>query len=250
MSRSAPGTIRVGIGGWNYQPWRETFYPKKLAQARELEYAARAVTAIEINATFYRRQSPESYARWRDATPDGFRFAIKAHRACVSRRHLAESAESIAWFHDQGLGELGDRLGPVLWQFAPTRRFDREDMARFIDLLPARLGSRPLRHAIEPRHPSFADPAFFELAAARNVAVVVAEAPAYPRFDELTADFVYARLQCSRDELTTGYPRSELQGWADQAEAWAQGGRDAYLFFISGAKHRNPAAAQALLTLI
>lgn len=243
------GRIRAGIGGWNYEPWRKTFYPSDVSKARELEYAAQAVTAIEINATFYKRQSPESYARWRDATPDGFQFTIKAHRACVSKRNLAEAGESIAWFLE-GPGELGDRLGPIMWQFAPTRQFDREDMARFIDLLPASLGPRNLRHAIEPRHPSFADPAFFELAAARNVAVVVAEAPDYPRFDELTADFVYARLQCSRDELETGYPEAALKAWAAQAHGWSDSGRDAYLFFISGAKHRNPAAAQALLKLI
>lgn len=246
---SRPGTIRVGIGGWNYEPWRETFYPAGVPKARELEYAARAVTAIEINATFYKRQSPESYARWRDTVPDGFRFTIKAHRACVSKRNLAEAGESIAWFLE-GPGELGDRLGPILWQFAPTRRFDREDIARFLDLLPATLGAQPLGHAIEPRHPSFADPAFFELAAARNVAVVVAEAPDYPRFEQLTADFVYARLQCSRDELETGYTEPALQNWADRARTWSAGGRDAYLFFISGAKHRNPAAAQALLKLV
>lgn len=250
MSSPARGVLRVGIGGWNYPSWREAFYPAGLPKARVLEYAAQAVTAIEINATFYKRQSPESYARWRDATPEGFQFTIKAHRVLVNRRQLADVGDSIAWFLDQGLGELGERLGPILWQLAPPRQFDREDMARFIDLLPARLGSLDLRHAIEPRHPSFADPAFFALAAARNVAVVIAESPDYPRFEELTADFVYARLQCSRDELETGYPKAALQDWANRAQGWSASGRDAYLFFISGAKHRNPAAAQALLELI
>lgn len=240
-------SIRVGIGGWTFEPWRGgVFYPEGLAQKRELEYAGQHLTAIEINATYYGRQKPESFARWAEAVPDGFRFSLKASRFCTNRKVLADGAESIERFLTQGFTRLGDRLGPVLWQFMATKRFDREDFARFLDLLPETQDGLPLRHALEVRHESFRDPAFIDLARARNMAVVFADHEEFPMIDEHTADFSYARLQRTVEECATGYAGAALAGWADRAKGWAESG-DAYVFFIAGAKHRNPAAAQALI---
>lgn len=243
----AEGTIHIGVGGWTYEPWRGTFYPEKWPQAKELDYAGQHLTAIEINGTFYGRQKPASFIKWRDAVPDGFVFAAKASRFCVNRKVLAEAGESIANFVGQGITELGAKLGPILWQFAGTKRFDAEDMEAFLALLPAEQDGLKLRHAVEPRHASFADPAFFAMCRKAGVAVVYAEAEAYPKFAEQTADFTYARIQTARESLPNGYTDAELDRLADQARAWAQGGRDVFLFFISGAKVRNPAAAQALI---
>jgi uncharacterized protein YecE (DUF72 family) len=241
------GSIHVGIGGWTFEPWRGTFYPPGLAQARELEHAGRHLTAIEINATFYRNQSPATFAKWRDAVPERCVFAVKASRYCTNRKVLAEAGESIAKFVGQGIVELGDRLGPILWQLAGTKRFDPDDMAAFFALLPAKHDGVPLRHAIEPRHDSFRDPAFFAMARKAGVAVVFAHSPDYPSFPEQTVDFTYARLQSSREEEPTGYTSAEIERWAMQAREWAEGGRDVFVFFIAGAKVRNPAAAQALI---
>jgi uncharacterized protein YecE (DUF72 family) len=237
----------VGVGGWTFAPWRGSFYPAGLAQARELDFAGRHLTAIEINGTFYRNQSRASFAKWRDAVPEGFVFTVKASRFCTNRKLLSSAGESIARFAAQGLTELGDKLGPILWQLAPTKVFDAEDMAGFLALLPRQQDGIALRHAIEPRHESFRDPAFFAMARAAGVAVVFAEAEKYPRFDEQTAPFTYARIQTAREELPNGYPDAELDRWAAQARAWAEGGRDVFLFFIAGAKVRNPAAAEALI---
>lgn len=240
-------SIRVGIGGWTFEPWRGgVFYPEGLAQKRELEYAGQHLTAIEINATYYGRQKPESFARWAEAVPDGFRFSLKASRFCTNRKVLADGAESIERFLTQGFTRLGGRLGPVLWQFMATKRFDREDFARFLDLLPETQDGLPLRHALEVRHESFRDPTFIDLARARNMAVVFADHEEFPMIDEHTADFSYARLQRTVEECATGYAGAALAGWADRAKGWAESG-DAYVFFIAGAKHRNPAAAQALI---
>lgn len=240
-------TIRVGVGGWTYEPWRGTFYPPGLAQKRELEYAGQNLTAIEINATFYGRQKRESFANWARAVPEGFKFSLKASRYAVNRKVLADGAESIDRFLNQGFTALEDRLGPILWQFAATKRFEREDFARFLDLLPERQDGAPLRHALEPRHDSFADPAFFALARDRNMAVVFADSDTHPCLPEQTADFTYARLQRSRDEEPAGYSTGNLDQWAQTARNWAEPGRDAYVYFIAGAKVRNPAAAQALI---
>jgi uncharacterized protein YecE (DUF72 family) len=242
-----PGPIHVGIGGWTFEPWRGTFYPPGLPQARELEHAGRHLTAIEINGTFYRSQSPASFAKWRDAVPEGFVFTVKASRFCTNRKVLAEAGESIAKFARQGLTELGEKLGPILWQFAATKTFDAADIAAFLALLPRTQDGVILRHAIEPRHESFRDPAFFALCREAGVAVVFAEAEKYPRFDEQTAPFTYARIQTAREDLPEGYSNAELDRWAEQARAWAEHGREVFLFFISGAKVRNPAAAQALI---
>jgi uncharacterized protein YecE (DUF72 family) len=240
-------TIRVGVGGWTYEPWRGVFYPAGLAQKRELEYAAQHLTAIEINATFYGRQKPESYRNWAKAAPDGFMFSLKASRYATARKILAEGGDSVKTFLEQGFTELGDRLGPILWQFAATKPFDRDDFARFLALIPDTQDGVPLRHALEPRHESFRDPAFYELARARNMAIVFADDDEFPCIDEPTADFAYARLQRSAEDVETGYDRAVLDQWAERARDWSKGGRDVFVFFISGAKVRNPAAAMALI---
>jgi uncharacterized protein YecE (DUF72 family) len=243
----AAGRIHVGVGGWTYEPWRGVFYPAKWPQAKELDYAGQHLTGIEINGTFYGRQKPESFRKWRDAVPDHFVFTAKANRFCVNRKVLAEAGESIARFVEQGITELGPKLGPILWQLAATKRFEADDIAAFLKLLPAEQDGLPLRHAIEPRHDSFTDPAFLGLCREAGVAVVYAEADKYPRFEEQTAGFTYARIQNAQEDLPLGYSEAELDRLADQARAWAEGGRDVFLFFISGAKVRNPAAAQAVI---
>ena len=241
------GTIRVGVGGWTYEPWRGTFYPKGLPHKRELEYAGQHLTAIEINATFYGRQKPTSFANWAKAVPDGFKFSLKASQYATARRVLAEGEQSIRNFLEQGFTELGDRLGPINWQFRATKAFEHDDFARFLDLIPDAQNGLPLRHALEPRHESFRDPAFYELARARNMAIVFADSDGYPGIDKSTADFTYARLQRSVEVEPTGYTPAALDRWAETARGWAQGGCDVFVFFISGAKVRNPAAAMALI---
>jgi uncharacterized protein YecE (DUF72 family) len=240
------GTIRIGVGGWTYPPWRGAFYPDKLPQSKELEYASSHLGVIEINATFYGRQKPKSWENWEKVPPDGFQFAIKGSRYCVSRSKLAESAESIANFFGQGFEVLGQKLGPILWQFAPYKRFDRDDIAAFIDLLPETLVGMTLRHVIEPRHKSFDDDKFFELCRARNIAIVFEDSDDYPLIEADTADFAYARLQRMSEEIDTGYDASTLDRFSDRARQWAEAGRDAYIFMINGAKVRAPAAALAL----
>jgi uncharacterized protein YecE (DUF72 family) len=248
--KGGAGRIHVGVGGWTFEPWRGTFYPDKWPQAKELEYAGRQLSAIEINGTFYGSQKPASFVKWRDAVPEDFVFTAKASRFCTNRKVLAEAGESIARFVGQGITELGGKLGPILWQLAATKKFDAGDMAAFLELLPREHDGLALRHAIEPRHESFADPAFFAMAREAGAAVVFAEAEKYPQFAEQTAGFTYARIQTAREDLAQGYSDAELDRWAEQARAWAEGGRDVFLFFISGAKVRNPAAAQALIARI
>ena len=238
--------IRIGIGGWTFPPWRGVFYPDKLPQAKECEYATGAMTAIEINATFYGRQKPKSWETWEKVAPEGFQFAVKGSRYCVSRSKLAQSGESIANFFGQGFEVLGPKLGPILWQFAKFKKFDRDDIAAFIDLLPEKLGGLTLRHAIEPRHDSFNDGKFFDLCRARNIAVVFEDSDEFPCIEADTADFAYARLQRMKEEVETGYDAAALDGFAERARKWQAEGRDAYIFMINGAKVRAPAAALAL----
>ncbi len=240
-------TIRAGMGGWTYEPWRGTFYPPGLPHARELDYASRQVTAIEVNGTFYSTMSAATYAKWHAETPDGFVFALKGPRYAVNRRVLAEAGESISRFVASGVDRLGDKLGPLLWQLAATKKFDADDITRFLDLLPARVGELPLRHVLEPRHDSFADPRLFDLARERGVAVAYADAAQYPRFAEQTADFTYVRLQDGAEHNPLCYPEAALDGWAEQARDWARGGRDVFIFFINGGKVHAPAGAKALI---
>jgi uncharacterized protein YecE (DUF72 family) len=240
------GQIRIGIGGWTYPPWRSTFYPDKLPQAKELEFASRALSAIEINATFYSRQSPKSWQKWGETAPEGFQFAIKGSRYCVTRPKLAEAGEGLGNFFAQGFAALGPKLGPTMWQFAPRRKFDRDDIAAFIDLLPHEVDGLPLRHAIEPRHESFRDERFFELCRARNIAIVLEDSDEFPTIEADTADFVYARFQRMNEAIATGYDDRALDAFAEKARSWRESGRDGYIFMINGAKVRAPAAAQAL----
>ena len=242
--------IRVGIGGWTYPPWRETFYPRGLPQSKELDYASRRFGAIEINATFYGRQKPASWEKWGKTVPDGFQFAIKASRYCVSRARLAEGAESIGNFVGQGFSVLGPKLGPILWQFLPRRQFDREDIARFLALLPNEVDGVKLRHALEPRHESFCDETFFELCRAHDAAIVFADSDEYPTIEAETASFAYARLQRMREEIPTGYEEAALDNFETKARRWAGDGHDTYIFMINGAKVRAPAAALALQDLL
>ena len=241
-----PPTFRIGIGGWTYAPWRGLFYPTGLTQTKEQAFAAASFGAIEINSTFYRRQSPASWAKWAAAAPDGFEYAIKASRYCVTRPKLADAGEGIGNFYMQGLDRLGDRLGPTLWMLSRHRKFDRDDIAAFLDLLPETLGKRPLRHAIEPRHETFRDERFVDLCRERGVAVVFGDDDEFPCIDLDPASFRYARLQRMREENATGYDGADLDRFAEMAREWQKAGRDGYLFLINGSKIRAPAAALAL----
>ena len=256
--------IHVGVGGWDFDPWRGTFYPAGLAKTKQLAHLADRLTATEINATYYKLQSPELFARWAGMVPASFRFAVKASRFCTNRRALGEAAESIGKFCAQGFTELGDRLGPILWQMMPTKRFDPDEIRDFLGMLPASRAGVRLRHAIEPRHESFQCREFVALARAADVAIVVADHDTYPQIADLSSDFVYARLQRAREEEPAGYGPAALDRWAAVARGWAAGEspaglayvgdapapvrpREAFLFFISGAKVRNPGAAESLI---
>jgi uncharacterized protein YecE (DUF72 family) len=256
--------IRVGIGGWTYEPWRGAFYPEGLKHAEELSYASRKLTSIEINGTFYRTQGPASFAKWRDETPDGFVFAVKGHRAVVNKKVLAEAGEALDWFFKSGITELGDKLGPVLWQFAPFKKFDPEDFGAFLALLPKEAAGLKLRHVVEVRSKSFLVPEFVALLRKHNVAVVYAESDDYPMIADVTSDFVYARLQRSQESIQTGYAPADLGRFATFAKTWESGGepddlprfgtkaapkkkRDVFFYMIAGDKVRAPAAAMALI---
>lgn len=240
------GTIRIGIGGWTFPPWRGTFYPDKLPHANELEYASDLLGVIEINATFYSRQSPKSWEKWGKVTPEGFQFSIKGSRFCVTRTRLCEGAEGIGNFFAQGLSALGPKLGPIIWQFAPRRQFDRDDIAGFIDLLPDAIDGVPVRHALEPRHESFRDEHFLDLCRGRNIAVVLEDSDEFPTIDADTADFTYARLQRMHQDLPTGYDEETLSTFAARALLQQSDGRAVYVLMINGAKERAPSAALAL----
>ena len=256
-------TIHVGVGGWNFPPWRGTFYPAGLPQAQELAYAGQRLSAIEINATFYGRQKPESFAKWRDAVPEGFVFAVKASRFTTHKKDLAAAGEAITAFVVSGITELGPKLGPILWQFPPTRRFEREPFAAFLRALPASQDGIALRHVVETRHESFADAAYMSLLRDHGVAHAIIESDKHILLADLTADFVYARLEHNRESEPEGYASAALDGWAGRVQAWASGqmaddlprageaasaqAREAFVFFISGDKVRAPASAMAFL---
>jgi len=258
-------TIRTGIGGWTYAPWRGgTFYPEGLAQKRELEFASRAVAAIEINATFYRLQKPASFRQWREETPDGFVFTLKGSRHVTNRKVLGEAGESVAKFLDQGIMELGDKLGPICWQLATTKRFDADDIAAFLALLPASHEGMALRHAIEVGHESFACAEFVALARKARVAIVWSENPDRVPIADRTAGFAYLRCQGLQSDIYTGYPPEDLERLCQLCVDWSAGhapqglpycaaaddsagkGGDVFAFMINGAKERAPAAAMAL----
>ncbi len=240
------GKIYVGIGGWTFEPWRGTFYPEGLSQKRELEYASRKLTSIEITGTYYSTFKPASWARWRDETPDGFVFSVKGSRYCTNRKELGTAGEAVARFVNQGLSELGARLGPINWQLMGTKKFDAADIEAFFKLLPREVAGLPLRHALEVRHASFKDARFYDLARKYNIAIVYADDNDFPDIDEPTSDFVYARLMRTQEDVKTGYKPAELDGWAKQAKEWTKRG-NTFVYFISGAKVRAPAAAQAMI---
>ena len=239
-------SIRVGIGGWSYAPWRGDFFPKGLAQSKELEFASRQFGAIEINGTFYSRQARSTWEKWGASTPDGFQFAVKGSRYCVTRPKMADAGEGIGNFLAQGLTALGDKLGPILWMLAARRKFDREDIGAFLTLLPETYEGVKLRHVIEPRHETFRDQSFFELCSEHDVAVVFGDDDEFPCIDCDTASFAYARLQRMRSDVPTGYDDASLDAFANRARGWQAKGLDSYIFMINGAKERAPAAALAL----
>ncbi len=268
MTGASPGggaaPIHVGIGGWTYAPWRGRFFPDGLPHAQELAYASARLTAIEINGTFYRHQTPASFAAWRDATPDGFVFAVKAHRATTQGRDLADAGAAIERFLRSGVTELGPKLGPILWQFAPTKRFDPDAMELFLAMLPTRLDGTALRHVIEARHASFLDPAWPALAVRYGAAVAIIDSDKQALRGDVTAPFIYARLQRNLADAAEGYPTPGLDGWAGRLRRWSTGQavedlecvsprdapaekRECFAFFISGDKERAPDAAQAML---
>jgi uncharacterized protein YecE (DUF72 family) len=264
MKPSAHGAIRVGVGGWTYEPWRGTFYPEQLPQKRELEYASRQLTSIEINGTYYGSQKPATFAKWRDETPDGFVFSVKAPRFAVNRKVLAEAGGTIARFLAGGVMELKEKLGAINWQFLPTKQFDAQDVEAFLKFLPREAAGQALRHVVEVRHDSFRCPDFIALAREHGVAVVIAGDSEYPQIADLTAPFVYARIMGTSAAEKSGYSGKMLDLWTARARAWSEGTapegldyvgthgkqdppRDVYLYVISGHKERNPAAAMSLI---
>lgn len=260
--------IRVGIGGWTYEPWRGAFYPDKLPQKRELEFASRQLTSIEINGTYYGAQKPESFARWREEAPEGFVFSVKGPRFTTNRRVLAEAGASVERFLTGGVLELKEKLGPINWQLLPTKQFDAEDFAAFLKLLPAQVDGRALRHVVEVRHPSFVCAEFVELLRKHRIATVIADHAAHPLIADVTAPFVYVRLQRALQAEATGYARAALAQWEARCHAWANGkqpddmpvlakperkaprSRDVFVYMINGYKPKAPAAAMALIGLL
>ena len=262
---SGAGAIRVGIGGWTYEPWRKTFYPDKWSQARELEYAASKLTAIEVNGTYYGSQKPATFAAWAKAVPEGFVFSLKASRYCTNRKMLAEGGASVEKFLTQGIVELGDRLGPILWQFMPTKKFDADDFGAFLALLPAKQDGLALRHVVDVRHDSFRVPAFVALCREAGVSIVHTDSPDHPAIGDASGPVSYARLMNARENEPTGYASAEIDRWVGVAKEWAKGetpdafplaapgdalpakARDVFVFYINGAKIRAPHAAMATI---
>ncbi|MES5096888.1 DUF72 domain-containing protein [Agrobacterium sp. BA1120] len=265
---SKTGTIRTGIGGWTFEPWEGTFYPDKLPKRRQLEHASSLLKAIEVNGTYYGSQKPETFAKWASEVPEGFVFSLKASRFVTNRKVLAEAGESMTKFLTQGLTELGDHLGPILWQFAPTKKFEPDDFAAFLALLPEKQDGLTLQHVVEVRNPSFQVPEFIELLAKHKVAVVCADHHDYPMLPDVTADFVYCRLQKGEDDIETCYAEKDVKGWGKRLQTYADGGvpddlpliapdrkaektpRDVFAFFITGGKVNAPNGAQLLQTLV
>ncbi|MBT9501921.1 MAG: DUF72 domain-containing protein [Burkholderiaceae bacterium] len=257
--------IRVGIGGWSFDEWRDNFYPRGLARTQELAYASRQLNAIEINSTYHGTQKPSSFAKWRDDAPEDFVFAVKANRFATNRRVLAEAGESVEKFLTSGLAELGAKLGPIVWQFATTKKFDAADFGAFLNLLPTALDGLPLRHVLDVRHESFMCDEYLALARKHRAATVFTDSPDYPSFANLTGDFVYARLMKATSDQPLGYTDAALDGWTAAAQTWASGAqpaglplveearppakkaREVLVFYINGAKERAPHAAMAML---
>lgn len=255
----------MGIGGWTFEPWRGSFYPEGLAHKRELEYASRKLTSIEVNGTYYGAQSPASFAKWHAETPPGFVFSLKGPRFATNRRVLAGAGPAIERFVASGIGELKEKLGPINWQFMPTKRFVADDFAAFLRLLPKRVNGRDLRHVVEMRHESFRTPSLIELLRDHQIGIVVTDKEGFPGIHDVTAPFVYARLQAASDKAAAGYAPKALGTWAQRARHWAEGGqpadlpllapaertpppaREVFIYMINGFKPKAPAAAMALI---
>ncbi|MES2399207.1 MAG: DUF72 domain-containing protein [Pseudomonadota bacterium] len=257
-------SIRAGIGGWTFEPWRDNFFPKGLPHSKELEYASRQLNSIEVNGTYYGTLKPASFKKWHDETPADFVFSLKATRYATNRRVLAEAGEPITRFVESGISELGPKLGPIVWQFMPGKVFEAADFEAFLALLPTKADGIALRHVVDVRNESFMTPEFLALTRRYRVATVFADAEQFPSFADLTSDFAYARLMMNDAAIETGYADTALDAWAERAKLWAAGGapddlpciedaakkqapRDVFIYFINGAKERAPAAAMALL---
>ncbi len=267
MKQESDGIIRVGIGGWTYEPWQGTFYPEGHPRKRELEYASRQLTSIEINSTYYGAQKPESFAKWYEQTPDTFVFSVKAPRYVTHRKELAGAGEKIERFLTGGLAELKHKLGPINWQLMPGKAFEAADVEAFLKLLPRKVDGLALRHAIEARHVSFQTPEFIALARRHGIAVVIGADSEHPFSADTTAPFIYVRLMGTRQGEPLGYPARSLEQWARRAKAWSKGAtpedlpglapdlpgtgkRDVYMYVIGGHKVANPLAAKSLITRI
>ncbi len=260
----ATGAVRVGVGGWTYEPWRGTFYPGDLPQKQELEYASRQLTSIEINGTYYESQKPATFAKWHDETPEDFVFSVKAPRYAMNRTVLAEAGKTIERFLAGGVMELEDKLGAINWQFLPTKKFEPADFEAFLKLLPREAAGRALRHVVEVRHDSFRTPDFIAMVRGYGVGVVISGDSRYPQIADATAPFFYARIMGTRPAEESGYSDAALDLWVSRVRAMASGAaaeglecvapqradgkpRDVYLYVISGHKVLNPAAAVSLI---
>jgi len=256
--------IKVGIGGWTYEPWRGLFFPEKLPKTKELFHASKRVTSIEVNGTFYGTFTPKTFRNWFDETPDDFIFSLKAPRFAVNRRVLGEAGPSIEKFFESGVSELKSKLGPILWQLPPFKKYDADDIEAFFSWLPKNIDGLKLRHVLEVRHETFLSKEFVAQARKANVGIVLADSPKYPLLADLTSDFVYLRLQDAQSEIETGYSPKALDKWAALARSWVRGdepdefplvapkgdklqAREVFVYFINGAKERAPAAAEALI---
>ena len=248
-SSAAHPHIRIGIGGWTFEPWRDNFYPANLPHSKELQYASRQLSAIEVNGTYYSTFKPPTFAKWYSETPDGFMFSLKANRFATNRRVLAQAGDSIKRFVDSGIVELKDKLGPIVWQFMPTKQFEPVDFEAFLALLPKAVNGLQLRHVLDVRHASFATPNFLALARQYGCVPVCTDSDKFPAIADAEADFAYLRLMRSRADVPTGYTPEAIAQWAQGVRTWTSGERprDVFVYFINGAKERAPAGAMALM---
>lgn len=262
------GTIWAGMGGWTFEPWDTSFYPEKLPKARQLGYATRQVPTIEVNGTYYSSFKEPTFVKWAKEAPDGFVYSLKGNRFVTNRRVLAEAGESMMRFLGSGVAALGEKLGPILWQFAPTKKFDPQDFEAFLKLLPDSQDGVKLRHALEVRNDSFITPDFVALARNYGAAIVYADHARYPAIADITGDFIYARLQTGSDDNPDCYTPKALDAWAERARRWAEGKvpadlpladpakpapvqqRDVFIYFITEGKVRAPHGAIALMRRI